>query len=99
MRRMCRAGIVTACQSNSKCRRKCAKPATRPAMLQRFAKPAKHMRTNISICSGRNFRRLGVLGDWENPYLTLKKEYEAEELRMFADIVDQGFVYRGKKPV
>src|SRR5215213_3478007 len=45
------------------------------------------------------FRRLGVLGDWENPYLTLKKEYEAEELRMFADIVDQGFVYRGKKPV
>src|SRR3982751_45648 len=45
------------------------------------------------------FRRLGVLGDWDNPYLTLKKEYEAEELRMFADIVDQGFVYRGKKPV
>jgi isoleucyl-tRNA synthetase len=45
------------------------------------------------------FRRLGVLGDWENPYLTLNKEYEAEELRMFADIVDQGFVYRGKKPV
>jgi isoleucyl-tRNA synthetase len=45
------------------------------------------------------FRRLGVLGDWENPYLTLKKEYEAEELRLFADIVDQGFVYRGKKPV
>jgi isoleucyl-tRNA synthetase len=45
------------------------------------------------------FRRLGVLGDWENPYLTLNKEYEAEELRMFADIVDKGFVYRGKKPV
>jgi isoleucyl-tRNA synthetase len=45
------------------------------------------------------FKRLGVLGDWDNPYLTLKKEYEAEELRMFADIVDQGFVYRGKKPV
>jgi len=45
------------------------------------------------------FRRLGILGDWENPYLTLRKEYEADELRMFADIVDQGFVYRGKKPV
>ena len=45
------------------------------------------------------FKRLGVLGDWENPYLTLNKEYEADELRMFADIVDQGFVYRGKKPV
>src|SRR6478672_1095642 len=45
------------------------------------------------------FKRLGVLGDWNNPYLTLNKEYEADELRMFADIVDKGFVYRGKKPV
>ena len=45
------------------------------------------------------FKRLGVLGDWENPYLTLNKEYEAEELRLFADIVGKGFVYRGKKPV
>jgi len=45
------------------------------------------------------FKRLGILGDWDNPYLTLNKEYEAEELRMFADIVDKGFVYRGKKPV
>jgi isoleucyl-tRNA synthetase len=45
------------------------------------------------------FKRLGVFGDWENPYLTLNKEYEADELRMFADIVEKGFVYRGKKPV
>ncbi len=45
------------------------------------------------------FKRLGVLGDWENPYLTLNKEYEADELRMFADIVGKGFVYRAKKPV
>src|SRR5215469_13229977 len=45
------------------------------------------------------FKRLGVLGDWDDPYLTLNKEYEADELRLFADIVEQGFVYRGKKPV
>jgi isoleucyl-tRNA synthetase len=45
------------------------------------------------------FKRLGVLGDWENPYLTLNKEYEADELRLFADIVEKSFVYRGKKPV
>jgi len=45
------------------------------------------------------FKRLGVLGDWNNPYLTLNKEYEAEELRLFANIVEKGFVYRGKKPV
>jgi len=45
------------------------------------------------------FKRLGVLGDWENPYLTLNQAYEADELRLFADIVEKGFVYRGKKPV
>ena len=45
------------------------------------------------------FQRLGVFGDWEHPYLTLNKEYEADELRLFADIVEKGFVYRGKKPV
>src|ERR1700722_3845936 len=45
------------------------------------------------------FKRLGVLGDWEHPYLTLNKEYEADELRLFADIVEKGFVYRGKKPI
>ncbi len=45
------------------------------------------------------FKRLGVLGEWDKPYLTLDKAYEADELRLFADIVDKGFVYRGKKPV
>jgi len=45
------------------------------------------------------FKRLGILGDWDHPYLTLNKEYEADELRLFADIVEKGFVYRGKKPV
>ena len=44
------------------------------------------------------FKRLGVFGDWENPYLTLDKKYEADELRLFADIVEKGFVYRGKSP-
>lgn len=45
------------------------------------------------------FKRLGILGTWDHPYLTLDKEYEAAELELFADIVEQGFVYRGKKPV
>jgi isoleucyl-tRNA synthetase len=45
------------------------------------------------------FQRLGILGDWDHPYLTFNKEYEGDELRLFADIVEQGFVYRGKKPV
>ncbi|MBN8247558.1 MAG: isoleucine--tRNA ligase [Verrucomicrobia bacterium] len=45
------------------------------------------------------FKRLGVLGDWENPYLTLDRQYEADELGLLADLVERGFVYRGKKPV
>ena len=45
------------------------------------------------------FRRLGIFGDWDRPYLTLDRTYEADELRLFADIVERGFVYRGKKPV
>ncbi len=45
------------------------------------------------------FKRLGILGQWDDPYLTLNKEYEAAELRMLADILDRGFVYRGKRPV
>ena len=45
------------------------------------------------------FKRLGILGEWDRPYLTLDPQYEADELRLFADIVERGFVYRGKKPV
>jgi isoleucyl-tRNA synthetase len=46
-----------------------------------------------------SFRRLGVLGDWENPYLTLAPEYEADIIRVFARLVDRGLVYQSKKPV
>ncbi|MDX2081774.1 MAG: isoleucine--tRNA ligase [Terrimicrobiaceae bacterium] len=47
----------------------------------------------------RQFRRLGVLGDWENPYLTLDPAYEADIIRSFARFVENGLVYRSKKPV
>ncbi|MGB9602817.1 MAG: class I tRNA ligase family protein, partial [Limisphaerales bacterium] len=45
------------------------------------------------------FKRLGVLGEWDDPYLTLDKQYEADELRLLADLIEKGFIYRGKKPV
>jgi len=47
----------------------------------------------------RQFRRLGVLGDWEHPYLTLDPSYEAGMIRSFARFVEKGLVYRKKKPV
>ncbi len=45
------------------------------------------------------FKRLGVLGDWERPYLTMAPEYEAEILRAFAVFVEKGLVYESLKPV
>src|SRR5215475_2001027 len=47
----------------------------------------------------RQFKRLGVLGDWEHPYLTLDPKYEAEILRVFADMVQKDLIYQSKKPV
>ena len=47
----------------------------------------------------RSFRRLGVLGDWENPYLTLSPEYEADIVRVFSTLVEKGLVYSSLKPV
>ncbi len=46
-----------------------------------------------------DFKRLGVLGDWEHPYLTMMPRYEAEQLRAFALIINNGHVYKGFKPV
>ncbi len=45
------------------------------------------------------FKRLGILADWENPYLTMSKDYEAEEVREFARAFKKGVIYRGEKPV
>jgi isoleucyl-tRNA synthetase len=45
------------------------------------------------------FKRLGVLGDWNNPYITMSKEYEAEEVREFARAFEKNLIYRGEKPV
>ena len=46
-----------------------------------------------------DFKRLGVLGDWDHPYRTMDFKNEAEELRAFKRVVERGFVYRGLKPV
>lgn len=45
------------------------------------------------------FKRLGVFGDWENPYLTMSNEYEATIVKEFCKFVISGYIYRGKKPV
>jgi isoleucyl-tRNA synthetase len=46
-----------------------------------------------------SFKRYGVWGDWENPYLTLKPEYEAAQIGVFGQMYLKGYIYRGLKPV
>ncbi len=46
-----------------------------------------------------DFKRLGVLGDWDHPYRTMDFSNEADEIRAFKRVVERGFVYRGLKPV
>jgi isoleucyl-tRNA synthetase len=45
------------------------------------------------------FMRLGVRGDWWNPYVTLDKAYEAQQIKVFGDMAKKGHIYKGKKPV
>jgi isoleucyl-tRNA synthetase len=47
----------------------------------------------------RDFSRLGILGEWENPYLTMSNEYEAETARLFGRFLERGYVYKGLRPV
>lgn len=45
------------------------------------------------------FKRLGILGDWDHPYITLTKEFEARQVSVFAKMVEKGLIYKGLKPV
>ena len=45
------------------------------------------------------FRRLGVLGDWQHPYKTMDKAFEAEEVKVFGEMYRKGYIYKGLKPV
>ena len=45
------------------------------------------------------FKRLGVLGEWDNPYLTLKPEFVAKQVEIFGEMATKGYIYKGLKPV
>lgn len=47
----------------------------------------------------QQFKRLGVLGDFDNPYLTLKPEFEARQVKVFGEMIKRGYIYKGLKPV
>ena len=47
----------------------------------------------------REFKRLGVIGDWERPYMTLTHDFEAEQIKIFGEMAEKGYLYKGMKPV
>ena len=46
-----------------------------------------------------DFKRLGVSGDWEHPYITLTPDYEAAQIRVFGKMAEKGYIYKGLKPI
>jgi isoleucyl-tRNA synthetase len=51
------------------------------------------------VVQKEQFKRLGILGDWDNPYLTLDKTYIADQVRIFGQMVEKGIIYKGLKPI
>ncbi|MFH1768352.1 MAG: isoleucine--tRNA ligase [Candidatus Omnitrophota bacterium] len=64
-----------------------------------FRKKAKDFALKFVDLQRKDFIRLGVFSDWNNPYLTLNKEYEYSVLTLLKELTNKGYVYRGSKPV
>src|SRR6266513_3018349 len=74
-----------------------AKKANMPPLAIRRA--CREFAANALKRQTRDFQRLGILGEWDNPYITMSDHYEAETARLFARFVERGFVYKGARPV
>jgi isoleucyl-tRNA synthetase len=64
-----------------------------------FRKRCREYATKYVEQHKRDFKRLGVFGDWDHPYLTMSHGYEATIASAFLDFIEKGYVYRGRKPV
>ena len=74
-----------------------AKKANMPPIAIRRA--CREHASNALKRQTRDFQRLGIFGEWENPYLTMSNHYEAETARLFGRFVERGYVYKGARPV
>ncbi|HIT32583.1 MAG TPA: isoleucine--tRNA ligase [Candidatus Enterenecus stercoripullorum] len=64
-----------------------------------FRDKCKEFALNFVDIQRSEFQRLGVIGDWDNPYLTLKPEFEAKQIEIFGKMAEKGYIYKGMKPV
>ncbi len=62
-------------------------------------KMCREFAINFAEEQRKQFERLGVLGEWEDPYLTLKNEYVAKQVEVFGEMAEKGYIYKGLKPV
>ncbi|MGH7550718.1 MAG: isoleucine--tRNA ligase [Gemmatimonadota bacterium] len=69
-----------------------------PGLLELRTRCREYARRWVDV-QREEFRRLGVSGAWEDPYLTMSHDYEAEIVATFADLVEAGYIYRGLRPI
>ena len=67
--------------------------------IESFRRACREHAQNALKNQTRDFKRLGILGEWDDPYLTMSNHYEAETARMFGRFVERGYVYKGARPV
>ncbi len=67
--------------------------------IPEFRKACQAFAENFVNIQRDQFIRLGVLGDWEHPYLTMDPAFEGEEVKVFGEMYKKGYIYKGKKPV
>lgn len=70
-----------------------------PLLKQNLRRDCRNFAKRWVEIQREEFKRLGVFGDWENPYLTMDPYYEAKELRILAELVEKGYIYRSYLPV
>lgn len=69
------------------------------ASVTEFRDKCKEFALEFVEIQKKEFQRLGIRGDWDNPYITLKPEYEATQIGIFGDMAQKGYIYKGLKPV
>jgi isoleucyl-tRNA synthetase len=74
-------------------------PRKRELSVAEFRRECRRYAEKYVALQREDFKRLGVIGDWENPYLTMHEGYQAAIIRALGRFVDQGMIYKGKKPV
>ena len=64
-----------------------------------FRKHCREFALKFLDIQREQFKRLGVRGDWDNPYVSLNAEFEAEQIKVFGEMAKKGYIYKGLKPV